>query len=251
MSNKNYMLDFASASDTGRVRLVNEDHLHVSSNSKGDVLMLIADGMGGHASGDYASKLCVNIISEDFNSKKEFINTFDIIMWIKKTIKHANKLVFNESEKSPAYKGMGTTVVLAILHKNKICVANVGDSRAYLIKNNLLNKISQDQSVVDYLLRSGQINEEEAKVRVDKNVITDAIGTLPSINYNFHVNKYNNEDILLCSDGLYNNLSDKEILEIASKEISVKEKVKEYINKANNNGGSDNISVIYLTRKKL
>ncbi|MCQ2794705.1 MAG: Stp1/IreP family PP2C-type Ser/Thr phosphatase [Bacilli bacterium] len=250
MKNKlTYHNDFAYQTDIGKIRIKNEDQATILTNSSGDILMIIADGMGGHNKGDYASKLAIDILSEEFKKKeKGFISIFIAKLWLQHVVSDANKFVYNTAEKTESCKGMGTTLVAVLIHKNNMVVLNVGDSRAYLYHNDKLERLSEDQSYVDYLKRSGQISESEAEKRKDKNVLLNALGIYPSISFNSRLLKYRDEPILLCSDGLFNNLKEKDIIDIIKKRMSAKETTKELINAANKNGGSDNIAVAYFIR---
>ena len=249
MKRHNYLIDSYFSTDVGRVRLVNEDQVTILFNKNGEILMLVCDGMGGQNKGDYASNLTLKFISEKFKKKKESLSIVTTRIWLEEIINKANKLVFSTGESSSIYKGMGTTIVAAIIRKNNIVIVNAGDSRAYMYKDKVLNKLSVDHSVVERLKQYGKINENEANKRLDKNVLTNALGIYPSISFNSKIYKYNNEPILLCSDGIFNNLSDREIIEIISLKISAKDKVIKMIANANRNGGSDNLSVAYLERK--
>lgn len=252
MKNKlTYLNDFAYQVDVGKVRIKNEDQATILTNSSGDILMVVADGMGGRNKGDYASKLAIDILSEEFKKRKKgFISIFVAKLWLQYVVGKANKLVYNTAEKDKTSKGMGTTLVTVLIRKNNIVVLNVGDSRAYLYHNDKIERLSEDQSYVDYLKRSGQISESEAEKRKDKNVLLNALGIYPSISFNSRLLMYHNEPLLLCSDGLFNNLKEKDIATIIKKGVNAKLTVKELINSANKNGGSDNIAVAYFMRKR-
>lgn len=252
MKNKlTYQLDFAYQTDIGKIRIKNEDQAIILTNNNGDTLMVVADGMGGHNKGDYASKLTIDVISEEFKKhKKGFISIFVAKLWLQYAVSKANKTVFNIAEKSADCKGMGTTLVAVLIRKKNIIVLNAGDSRAYLYHNDKLERLSEDQSYVDYLKRSGQITESEAEKRKDKNVLLNALGIYPSISFNLRLLNYHDEPILLCSDGLFNNLKESNIKDIVKKGLSAKSTVSELIMSANKNGGSDNIAVAYFLRSQ-
>ena len=141
------------------------------------------------------------------------------------------------------YKGMGTTLALAFIYKNKLVVINCGDSRTYWVKNNELVQLSEDQTYVNFLLKSGQITEEQALVHPERHVLTNAIGLFPSLSLDVKVYKYNGETVLLCSDGIYNNVSEKDILNVLKTKLNTEEKVESIINLGNYNGGTDNMSI--------
>ncbi len=251
MKNKSYINDYYFSSDVGKIRLANEDRANILKNDHGDILMLVADGMGGHKKGDYASKLALDVIEEEFKKfPRGFFTTFVLKMWLQEIILKANKVIYDTSEKYKECKGMGTTLVALLIHKKKIIVLNTGDSRAYIYKDNKLERLSEDQSLVDYLKRSGQISEDEAEKREDKNVLMNALGIFPSISLNSKTIRYHNEPLLICSDGLFNNVKEEEISQIISKGLSSNLTVKELINAANRNGGNDNISVCFFKRRE-
>ncbi len=236
---------FAYKTDIGKVRITNEDQAIILSNASGDVLMCVCDGMGGHTKGDYASKLCIDVISEEFRKKAKFLSNFSLRTWISKTIRLANSEVYNEASSNKEYKNMGTTLVLAILHKDVIFLANVGDSRAYSVRYSSLKQLTEDQTYVEYLVKTGKITPEEASVRDDRHVIMNAIGTLPSVSFKITSIPNIKAPLLLCSDGLYNNASSSEIHAALSTNERIEQKIDTLIGIANSNGGSDNIAIAY------
>lgn len=243
--------NFAFKTDVGRVRLSNEDNALALTNAKGNVLLLVCDGMGGQSKGDLASTLASSFIAEEFKNKKTpFLTTGGAIHWIKRIIRKANVLIFNESAKNEAYQGMGTTLTLVLIIKSRMVVAQIGDSRCYRLSNKKLEQISEDQTYVAYLLRTGQISEIEAKTHPKRHVLLNALGIYPSVNTDIDFYQYNDETILLCSDGLYNNVPAKDIRNILTGEDSVEQKVNELIQVANANGGSDNIAVVLWEANK-
>lgn len=247
--NLKYHNYYSYKTDRGRVRLTNQDQVTVISNKVGDQLLVIADGLGGHNKGDYASKLAVDFISDAFCANKGFISVFVAKYWLQHIINSANRAIYHFGEKNPPYKGMGTTLVMVLIRKNNLICFNVGDSRAYIYQNNTLKLLSEDQSYVGYLTRSGQINKEEAEKREDKNVLLSALGVFPSTSTNVSIHPYKYEPIILCSDGLTNNVSEDDMVKIIKDaNLDAEDKVNALVDKANANGGSDNISVIYFMR---
>lgn len=239
---------YAYKTDIGRIRITNEDQALVKVNAAGDVLLLVLDGMGGHNKGDYASRLAINYISDSFESKNTFLSDFTAKLWLKNVSIKANKYIYDISCEKEGYKGMGSTIVAILLRKDKIHILNAGDSRAYLINRKELELVSEDQSYVSFLCRSGAISEEEAKIHPQKNVLLNALGVYPSLNFNLFTRKYSGEAIMLCSDGLYNNISDKEMHAILLSDERPDLKVDTLIDVANRNGGSDNIAIAYFER---
>ncbi len=243
MSKKKFNGSFSFKKDIGKVRVTNEDETRVLINSAGNVLLMVADGMGGHNKGDYASKETIEIVSQTFKDKKGFISLFDAVSRLKRIAKLANSRIYRIQDEDLMYKGMGTTLSLVLIYKNKLISLNCGDSRTYWVKNGELVQISEDQTYVNFLLKSGQITKEEALVHPERHVLTNAIGLFPSISIDIKVLKYNGETVLLCSDGLYNNVSEKDILNILNTKLNTEEKVESLINLGNFNGGSDNMSI--------
>lgn len=236
---------YGCKTDIGKVRVTNEDQTLALLNSSGDVLLCVCDGMGGHNKGDYASQLAVNMISDEFKEQSGFRNSFHLRRWINKTIRKVNAQIFKESEEESAYKGMGTTLVMGIIHKGDLHVVNVGDSRLYLVKYGNLEQITEDQTYVDYLYKTGKITKDEMKTSSERHILMNAIGTFPSISYQYKVIPNIHHPILLCSDGLYNNSSEKEIHSVLSTNERVDQKINSLIEVAKSNGGSDNIAVTY------
>lgn len=237
--------NFTFKTHIGRVRLTNEDRSIALTNSKGDVLLLVCDGMGGQSKGDLASTIAVDVLKEEFESHKgSFLNRFMAMIWLKNVIRKANTQIFNESARNEEYHGMGTTITAVLIVKTFIVIAQAGDSRAYLLKNNKLEQISEDQTYVSYLYRTGQIKKEEMLTHSKRHVLMNAIGIYPSLNLDVKAMNYENETILLCSDGLYNNVSHSDIENIIKNSDSVEQKANELIQISNANGGSDNIAVV-------
>ena len=236
---------FTHKTDMGRVRMTNEDRAIALTNSKGNVLLLVCDGMGGQSKGDLASELASTYIAEEFRNKTGgFFNRATAIHWLKNVIRKANTIVFNESCSKEEYQGMGTTLTAVLVAPNYLVIAQVGDSRAYILEGDSLNQITEDQTYVAYLMRTGQITYDEAKVHPKRHVLLNALGIYPAINIDIRAMNYDRQRILVCSDGLYNNLSHGDLENVMKNNDSVELKVSQLIRIANSNGGSDNIAVI-------
>lgn len=237
---------FAYRTDIGKVRLSNEDQAIATINSAGNVLLIVCDGMGGQNKGDFASSLAVKSIVESFRKKNKFHSQIDAGWWLRKAIQNANKDIYNESKENKTYDGMGTTLTLALIVKNNVLTAQVGDSRMYFVDQIVreFKQISEDQTYVAYLYRTGQITKEEMKTHPKRHMLMNALGIYPSASADIKVLPYNNQTILLCSDGLYNNVPDIDISSIIKGEDTTEEKINELISLANANGGSDNIAVV-------
>lgn len=240
---KFYKGNFACLTDIGKVRVNNEDQAFAVANAKGNVLLIVADGMGGQNKGELASSIAINTIKNSFLEHNSFFNYWFARAWLNKALIDANEAVYKEANNNPRYQGMGTTLSAALIYKNLLITANVGDSRVYKLNNDKLEQLSEDQSYVAYLYRTGQITKEEMATHPKRSILMNALGIYPTLNVDFHTHKYNGETLLLCSDGLYNNANEKTILSVLMNDDDVADKSKELIAVANANGGSDNIAV--------
>ena len=233
-----------SITDVGMVRQVNQDYVFTTGKPLGILqnLFVVADGMGGHQAGDYASKCTVEVmIKEIAKSEGE-----DIERVLVKAIKAANREIIKEASGDEHLKGMGTTVVAATVKEQMLYFANVGDSRLYLI-NQGIQQLSKDHSLVEEMVRLGGIKPEEAKHHPDKNIITRAIGAKEGVEPDFFEHSLKKGDIILmCSDGLSNMIEDEEIFQIVKSGRDVVEITEDLIETANENGGKDNIGVVVI-----
>jgi len=236
---------FSYRTDVGKVRVNNEDQAIALTNASGNVLLIVCDGMGGQNKGDLASSLAVNTIVSSFKERKGFLNTYFARSWVNKVIREANKNIYEQAQNNPAYRGMGTTVTMLLIIKDIAILANAGDSRCYFLKNHHdLVQMSEDQTYVSYLIRTGQITPEEALTHPKRHVLMNALGIYPSASVDIKTIPYLNEIVLLCSDGLYNNVPFEDISAIVKGNDSLEQKVNELIAVGNKNGGSDNIAVV-------
>lgn len=245
MKRKTIKGQFAYKTDIGKVRITNEDQAFALINSSGDVLLGVCDGMGGHNKGDYASRIAMETITSAFREKNGFINRLGVRMWINKTIRLVNSKIFNESLSNPEYKDMGTTLVLALFYKEYIFIVNIGDSRAYSIRFSDLKQLTEDQTYVEYLYKTGKISKEQMSVSDERHILMNALGTFPSASFSVSVYQNLKNPILLCSDGLYNNVSEAEIHSCLRTDERIDQKIETLISIANKNGGSDNIAISY------
>ena len=234
---------YAYKTDIGKVRMTNEDHVAGTVNARGDVFLIVCDGMGGQNKGELASSMAVSHLIDDFNASK-FIGLFDVQLWLNRRIRAINKSINTEARRNPLYKGMGTTLTAVVIYHDNIVFAQIGDSRLYELDNGKLAQLTDDQTYVSYLYRTGQITKEEMATHPKRHMLMNALGTYPSIEIDIKVKPYLGQTLLLCSDGLYNNVSEKTITSILKGEDSPEEKINELISIANNNGGSDNIGII-------
>ena len=235
---------FSFKTDIGKVRLSNEDQACALINASGNVLLIVCDGMGGQSKGDLASSLAINTVISSFKSRKGFMNRYFAKFWVGNVIREANKCVYEESKSNPSYEGMGTTLTLLLIIKDTAILGHVGDSRCYFLRNREFEQMSEDQTYVGYLLRTKQITEEEALIHPKRHVLMNALGVYPSASIDIKSFPYMGETVLLCSDGLYNNVPKNDIASVLKSEDSVEQKVNELIAIGNKNGGSDNIAVV-------
>lgn len=226
--------------DVGKTRTLNEDSFYFETTPKGYV-MIVADGMGGHNAGEIASSMAVEAI-------REYMAAHDIFsdpeVMVREAIRFANEKVFRTACEKQSLQGMGTTLVMAIGSGKNLCVANVGDSRAYLVSKEKITQITKDHSFVNELVKKGLLTPEEAKTHPKSNIILKALGIeadlYPDI---FMIEKKRTDKILLCTDGLSGMVSDREIYEVMNR-FSRKNSCNELVRLANEYGGADNITVV-------
>lgn len=234
-----------SMTDVGIRRESNQDYMYTSETAVGNLpnLFLLADGMGGHAAGDYASRFTVEKVVE-LVGKSTFTEPVAII---KQAISEANALLLAEADKDVSRQGMGTTLVTATIIDNRMYVSNVGDSRLYVVSDDKMIQVTRDHSLVEEMVRLGEMDKEDAKVHPDKNIITRAVGVLPEVSADFfEVELEPGDMILMCSDGLTNMVRDEEIRQIILGQRDIVEKAEKLVETANKNGGRDNITVVLI-----
>ena len=236
------MLKTFSITDIGRKRKVNQDYIYTSEKPVGNLpnVFIVADGMGGHNAGDYASKVTVETMLAEMENSFEKNPT----LIFRKAIEEANDVIRKRASEDEKLEGMGTTVVVASCMGRFLQVANVGDSRLYLI-NDKIRQLSKDHSLVEEMVRLGGIKAEEARNHPDKNIITRAIGVKENVEPDIYEYRLKKGDmILMCTDGLSNMVEDEDMFNIVKGSRDVVEAVQMLIEKANSNGGRDNIGVI-------
>ncbi len=229
----------------GRRRDMNQDYMYTSTTPVGSLpnLFVVADGMGGHNAGEYASRFTVDKVVEVISQNGQQ----EPVAAMKEALTEANSQLLEEAGADPSKSGMGTTVVAATVIGDLLHVANIGDSRLYVIDHEAIRQITRDHSLVEEMVRLGEMDKATAKVHPDKNIITRAIGVTRELAVDFFEVKLRPEDmILLCSDGLTNMVEDEEIKEIVLEQKNIVEKAEKLINTANENGGKDNITVILI-----
>lgn len=238
-------MDAYGKTDVGIARTLNQDTIYYTTSSVGLLqnLFIVADGMGGHAAGDFASRYTVeNLVKVlEHSTSKHLVSAID------DSIHLVNNMLVRQADENLDLYGMGTTLVLATVEKNILYVANVGDSRLYVINDDIC-QITRDHSYVEEMVSAGKMERGSSEYYSRKNVITRAIGS-PSgvvVDY-FEIELNDNCMILLCSDGLTNMLTDAEILSLLRSTNGMQKKVETLIEAANKNGGTDNISVLLVS----
>lgn len=234
----------AYKTDVGLLRKNNEDRLYVD-NELG--LLIVADGMGGHRAGEVASQIAIDTIPSMLKLKA--VGTAQIQKQILAALFKANEEILTAGETNPSFKEMGTTVVLALCRGDNIYIAHVGDSRAYIVRQNEIKCLTEDHSIVNNLLKAGKITHEEAVNHHQSHIITQALGSQSNIVPDVNSFTWSKGDyLLLCSDGLTDMVRDNRIKEVILKKGSLQEKVDRPIKMAKAQGGKDNITVILAYR---
>lgn len=235
-----------AGTDIGKAREMNQDYYYISEMSDNPQIYLLADGMGGYAGGEIASKLSIQSAKQYIleNWERTAKNEKEIIQLLKEATEYSNKVVYEEAKKSEGFEEMGTTLEICLIYENNMYISHIGDSRIYLITEDEIQAITKDQSYVQKLLDDGTITLEEAKNHPKKHMLMKALGCDDNIDPDLIVRKWNeNEFILICSDGLTNMLSNEEIQNIVINQINPD---KMLIKAANDAGGLDNITVVLI-----
>ncbi|KKE78326.1 Stp1/IreP family PP2C-type Ser/Thr phosphatase [Oceanobacillus caeni] len=234
--------------DRGRVRSHNEDAGGIYYNSTNQLLAVIADGMGGHQAGDVASKMAITQIDKQWKNTKKFEKPNEIEEWLQNTIQEINKAIYEHAQNNQECEGMGTTLVIVVHIDEFLTVAHIGDSRCYLLNQHKLKQVTEDHSLVNALVQSGQISRDDAKHHPRKNVVLRALGSELQVDADIKtISIDENEKILLATDGLTDKILDEELFEIINKHDDIHLACQELIDLANNRGGEDNISLILLS----
>ena len=241
-------MKYCYMTDTGKVRDHNEDSVVITENLNKEILLTVADGMGGHNAGEVASSIAITHIGKRFRELSTVGNKEDAINWLRETVSEVNTLINNYTIDHPESSGMGTTLVLALVTNDFLLFGNIGDSSGYVIKNHKLQKITINHTLVNMLVKSGELTEEEAKNHPRKNVLMRALGSAKSVELDIFDVETDVDGILLCSDGLTNMLDDDQISKVLSEDLTIEEKLLKLIYKCNNRGGNDNISAEYLEK---
>lgn len=237
-----------SITNIGMVRKINEDCCAVHGEGEFPYA-LVADGMGGHEAGEVASRMAVDIIENHLRHNLEeglsYVETGEVI---RQAFICANNIIYNYSKNHYKVMGMGTTTTLAMIYKDNIITAHVGDSRAYKVNSEEINQITRDHSYVQELIQRGELSVEAAKHHPKKNFITRAMGVEDVVKVDITIKAYEGETLVLCSDGLTNFVDDEEIFEYINREAPLQENLGLLVDLANSRGGRDNITITALKK---
>lgn len=244
------MIEFSAITDKGIVRKTNQDYCVAAD--KPVPFFILCDGMGGHSSGDIASKSAAESIKKYISMHYSFDTDENVAKKLLcGAIEYANKIVYTRACKIPEFLGMGTTCDICFVDFDVLYVSHVGDSRVYLYRDNNLIQLTRDHTLIEELLKNGSITEDEVENHPGRHMITRAVGTEADIKTDFSKLELQDGDmILMCSDGLYNMLPDNETKKVLFTDGAVKDMTKRLLEKAKENGGEDNITVIILRYTK-
>ncbi|MDR1801929.1 MAG: Stp1/IreP family PP2C-type Ser/Thr phosphatase [Lachnospiraceae bacterium] len=237
-------MKYFSQTDIGKKRVVNQDYVYATAEPVGPFpnLFVVADGMGGHKAGDFASRFTVAVLQRELDKMPKVAPKETL----KEVIQIANERLIKAASEDIKLDGMGTTLVVATVIGASLYFANVGDSRLYIV-NEKIKQLSKDHSLVEEMVRMGGIKAEEARNHPDKNIITRAIGVKEEVESDVYEYPLKNGDkILMCTDGLSNMVEDEDMFDIIKSSRDIVEAVGMLINKANSNGGRDNIGVVMV-----
>lgn len=230
----------------GRKRKNNQDTVGVYKNKKNITLAIVADGMGGHQAGDTASYLAVTGLGEVWEETM-LTQKDDVCDWLVDHIQEENARIFDQGSTNPEMFGMGTTIVSTVILEDELILAHVGDSRAYIVRDKEINQLTDDHSLVNELIKTGEISAEMAQNHPKKNILVRSIGVPGEVEVDISLISFKPQDmILLCSDGLTNMLTDDEIKEVMLTDSLLKNRVEKLIELANIAGGTDNITVLII-----
>lgn len=234
----------AYQTDIGHQRKENQDRVAKFTAPDGTLLVVVTDGIGGSRSGDVAAQITVDHLGRQFQAASPN-SSLEAIRWFAREVQLINDEILQKSTENPKYQGMGTTLVAAIIFDQAMVVANIGDSRGYVLHDNLLTQVTIDHSLVNELVKHGDITEEEARNYPQNNIITRAIGV--SADARIEVNRFDlgaGDQILLCSDGLSKMITQEQMMGVLESDLSLTEKCSQLIKMVNEAGGPDNITVL-------
>jgi len=241
-------LEYAALSDKGIIREQNEDFWNIVLDNKGNpIAFIIADGMGGHKAGDVASRMAVEIISQEICRGFEAINSSTTIGFLEKAVNLANDEIYKYALLNLNGTGIGTTLTLGLIHSGKITIAHIGDSRFYMVRGGTIQSMTRDHSFVGELVEKGVLDQEEARNHPLRNQITRALGYEKNIEIDFYnIDVKKGDMYLFCTDGLTVKVSSGELLTMLEQEKDLNVILKNMVELANQRGGDDNITAIIV-----
>lgn len=239
-------MKFAYRTDVGLRRKDNQDSVGVYQNTNGAMIAIVADGMGGHQGGDVASEMVVSHLGSAFETNQS--QTIDeLIRWLIFELNSENDRILEKAHNHTNLSGMGTTFVAVLLVADTYIVANIGDSRCYRYRDGVLKQLTEDHSLVNELVKHGDISPEDAKHHPQKNLITRSLGISKDVDADVTIyHSYAGDTLLLCSDGLTNMVSDAKIQEVLGSNQPLQGKCDDLVRFANDQGGQDNITALLL-----
>lgn len=243
-------MEYFYLTDPGKVRDHNEDSVIIVENHTKEVLLAVADGMGGHLAGEVASSIAISHIGKRFKELGSVGNKEDAIHWLQETVSEVNVLIYKYTMEHPESKGMGTTLVTCIITPEFLLYGNIGDSSGFAMRKGKIHKITTDHTLVNMLVKSGELTEEEAKEHPRKNVLMKALGATTTVDMDIFDVEPDVDAVMLCSDGVTNMLDFEQISKVLNEDLTPEQKVMKIIQKCNNRGGNDNISVAYTIINK-
>ncbi|MBS4456812.1 Stp1/IreP family PP2C-type Ser/Thr phosphatase [Tuanshanicoccus lijuaniae] len=239
-------------SNIGRRRTSNQDYADYFKNQHNQVLFVLCDGVGGHQAGDVASLKTTEFLGERFGNSTEKFSLNSIQSWLREQISAVNDYIYQESLRHSQFGGMGTTLVVAMVVDNHLVVAHVGDSRAYVFAHDTLTQVTEDHSLVNVLIKTGEITKEEGQLHPQRNVVTQSIGGTQTVETDMNVLPLSEvEVLLLCSDGLSNMVDNERLLEMFKAYRHEDDFPEKLIQAANDAGGTDNITVIVASEFEM
>lgn len=242
-------LEWAYKSDVGRVRSHNEDSVSIHAPGEQLLVVVVADGVGGHRAGDVASQLAAEVIGEQLVDISHEQTLVELKEKLCTSMIRANERVLKKSRENDSMAGMGTTLVVAIIKEPNVLIGNIGDSRAYLVNEEKCEQLTKDHTLVNELLNLGEITEAEAKGHPQKNLIMRAVGTDPDVKPDVTEHTLSIGDyLLICTDGLTDMVSDERIHAVIKTDNTVEWKADELLSQALEAGGVDNISLALVKR---
>lgn len=239
-------MKYAFQSDIGNHRDENQDYVGVFKNKQSVLFSIVADGIGGRQGGDVASEMAVSHLGYLFQNT-DFDDVTNAVNWLQTEVTQENDEILETAQKYSDLNGMGTTIVVTIILKNQFIVAHLGDSRCYLFKGNELKQLTSDHSLVNELIKKGKLSPEEARNHPQKNIITKTLGISNNSDIDVHSYVWKvNDQLLLCTDGLTNMVTDQTTANVLAGPLSLEKKCLKLIELANQAGGRDNVTVLII-----